>query len=92
MTCYLDFSVTRVFFLIELSLYYAKISKAKSFRVPENLTVRVRLKSITPSEPSPIRWRHGGEGQGREVVRGVFPKPGVSADAPVESHTLPVGQ
>jgi hypothetical protein len=68
------------------------ILQSQSFRVPENLTVRVRLKSITPTQPTPIQWRHGGEGQGGEVIRGVFPKAGVPADAPVESHTLPVGR
>lgn len=68
------------------------ILQSKSFRVPENLTVRVRLESITPAEPTPIRWRHGGEGQGGEVIRGTFPKVGVPADAPAESHTLPVGE
>lgn len=68
------------------------ILKSQSFRVPENLTVRVRLKSITPPEPTPIQWRYGGEGQGGEVIRGVFPKAGVPAEAPVESHRLHVGQ
>jgi hypothetical protein len=68
------------------------ILRSKSFRVPENLTVRVRLQSITPAEPTPIQWRHGGEGQGGDVIRGVFPKVGVPADAPADSHTLPAGQ
>jgi len=68
------------------------ILHSQSFRVPENLTVRVRLRSITPAEPTPIQWRHGGEGQGGEVIRGVFPKAGVPADAPAESHELSVGQ
>ncbi|MBC8217349.1 MAG: hypothetical protein H8E73_02685 [Planctomycetes bacterium] len=56
------------------------ILRSQSFRVPENLTVCVRLKNIAPEEPTPIQWRHGGEGQGGEVVRGVFPKVGVPAD------------
>ncbi len=68
------------------------ISRSLSFRVPDNLTVRVRLKGITPEEPTLIKWRHGGEGQGGKVYRGVFPKVGVPADAPVEAHTLSVGQ
>jgi hypothetical protein len=68
------------------------IVQSQSFRMPENLTIRVRLKSITPAEPTPIQWRHGGEGEGGDVIRGVFPKAGVPADAPVESHTLPVGR
>jgi hypothetical protein len=68
------------------------ILRAESFRVPENLTVRVRLQSITPAEPTPIQWRHGGEGQGGDVTRGVFPKAGVPADARAESHELSVGQ
>jgi hypothetical protein len=64
---------------------------SKSFRIPENLTLRVRFKKITTKEPTPIQWRHGGEGQGGEVIHGVFPKVGVPADAPAESHTLRVG-
>ena len=68
------------------------IVQSQSFRVPETLSIRVRLKNIAPDEPTPIKWRHGGEGQGGKVHRGVFPKLGVPADAPVEAHTLPVGQ
>ena len=68
------------------------ILQTQSFRVPVNLTVRVRLKSITPAEPKPIQWRYGGEGQGGEVIRGIFPKVGVKVDAPVEAHCLRVGQ
>ena len=62
------------------------ILKSQTFRVPENLTVRVRLKSITPKEPTPIQWRYGGEGQGGQVIRGVFPKVGVATEAPVDSQ------
>lgn len=65
---------------------------SRPVRVPENLTVRVRLTNIVPEEPTPIRWRYGGEGQGGEVIRGVFPRIGVPADAPAESHRLRIGQ
>jgi len=68
------------------------ILKSQTFHVPENLTVRVRLKSIKPKEPTPIQWRYGGEGQGGQVIRGVFPKVGVATEAPVDSHRLQVGQ
>lgn len=69
-----------------------QIIRSQPFRIPDTLTLRVRLKNISPKEPMPIRWRYGGEGQGGEVYRGVFPKPGVNADAPAEAHTLPVGR
>ena len=68
------------------------IFQSQLFQVPDNLTVRVRLKSMTPAEPTPIQWRHGGEGQGGDVFRGVFPKVGVKVDAPIESHKLKVDQ
>jgi hypothetical protein len=68
------------------------IVRSESFRVPDNLTLRVRLKSITPDEPTPIEWRYGGEGQGGQVIRGVFAKVGVPADARAEAHALAVGQ
>ncbi len=68
------------------------IVQSQPFRIPETLTVRVRLLSITPQEPSAIRWRHGGEGQGGEVIRGVFPRVGVLSGTPVEAHALSLGQ
>jgi len=68
------------------------IVQSQSFRVPDNLTIRIRLKGIEPGNPTSIKWRHGGEGQGGKVIRGVFPKVGVPADAPPEAHTLPVGE
>jgi hypothetical protein len=68
------------------------IVRSEPFRIPDTLTLRVRLKNISPEEPTPIRWRYGGEGQGGEVYRGVFPRPGIAPDAPVEAHTVPVGQ
>ncbi|MCL4207323.1 MAG: hypothetical protein KJ000_32985 [Pirellulaceae bacterium] len=61
-------------------------------QIPADLTVRVRLRSIVPDEPTPIRWRYGGEGQGGEVIRGVFPKPDVAADAAEAAHALATGQ
>jgi hypothetical protein len=68
------------------------VLRAAPFRVPDNLTLRVRLQSITPEAPTPIEWRHGGEGQGGPVIRGVFAKVGVPADASPETHTLSVGE
>ncbi len=43
-----------------------------SWTVPAELTLRVRLRAIEPNEPTPISWRHGGEGLGGSVVRGAF--------------------
>lgn len=63
-----------------------------SYHVPDNLTLRVRLERITPQEPTPIRWRHGGEGQGGEVVRGVFPKDGVPETSAPEARALELRQ
>ena len=40
--------------------------------VPDGLTMRARIASIKPAEPVGIAWRHGGEGLGGEVVRGVL--------------------
>ena len=68
------------------------ILRAASFRVPDDLTLRVRLKSITPEAPTPIEWRYGGEGQGGQVMHGVFAKATVAADAPVAAHALSVGE
>ncbi len=68
------------------------IVRSGSFRIPDNLTLRVRLKSITPDEPTPVEWRYGGEGQGSEVIHGVFPKPGAPADARAQAHALTTGQ
>jgi hypothetical protein len=64
----------------------------RSYRVPDNLTLRVRLVRITPEEPTPIQWRHGGEGQGGDVVRGVFPKVDVPKASPPEAHALKPGE
>lgn len=68
------------------------VVRTESFQVPDNLALRVRLTSITPNEPTPIEWRYGGEGQGGQVIRGVFARPGVQSDAPVQDHALAVGQ
>ncbi len=64
------------------------ILRLRSYEVPDNLTLRVRLVRITPEEPTPIQWRHGGEGQGGEVVRGVFPKVDAPKTSPPEAHAL----
>ncbi len=89
------------FLLVSAKLVFAQadteqidlpILKSQSFRVPDDLAVRVRLKSITPAEPTLIEWRHGGEGQGGEVIHGVFAKVGVPADAPAEAHKMQAGQ
>ncbi len=42
--------------------------------VPDDLTVRARVRRLTPSEPSDIVWRWGGEGLGGEVRRGILGK------------------
>ena len=38
--------------------------KDDAHRTLAGLTMRVRLKAITPAEPSEIQWRYGGEAQG----------------------------
>jgi hypothetical protein len=43
-----------------------------SFSVPADLTIRARISAITPSEPSSIHWRWGGEGLGGTPTSGVF--------------------
>ena len=68
------------------------VVRTEPFQIPDDLTVRVRLRSIAPDEPTPIRWRYGGEGQGGEVIRGVFPKPDVAADADETAHALVTGE
>src|SRR4051794_25638227 len=40
--------------------------------VPPELTVRARVTAINPAEPTDIAWRHGGEGLGGTVTRGVL--------------------
>jgi hypothetical protein len=47
-------------------------SKGATFTVPGDLTLRARVTAITPSEPTSIAWRWGGEGLGGEVVKGSF--------------------
>ena len=51
-----------------------EIVRADPIEVPADFTMRVRLTAITPDEPTVIRWRYGGEGQGGDVIRGVFPQ------------------
>ena len=65
-----------------------RVVRAETIHVPEDLTIRARLKAILPSEPSVIRWRYGGEGQGGEVIRGIFAKAEVPGNASDESHAL----
>ena len=43
------------------------VVRSQAFRVPDTLTIRVRLTNITPAVPTSIRWRYGGEGQGGKV-------------------------
>ncbi len=57
-------------------------------RAPDGLLMRVRIKAISPSEPSEIHWRYGGEGQGGEVIRGIFASPQPQHG----KHLLAVGQ
>jgi hypothetical protein len=42
------------------------------FTVPADLMMRARVAAITPSEPTSIHWRWGGEGLGGNVNKGVF--------------------
>lgn len=68
------------------------IERAIPIAVPDDLSVRVRLTAVAPDEPSVIRWRYGGEGQGGDVIRGVFPKPGVGDGTDDEAHRLSTGE
>jgi len=43
-----------------------------AFTMPPDLMMRARVTAITPSEPTSITWRWGGEGLGGEVKKGVF--------------------
>jgi len=47
-------------------------TKGSTFVMPTDLTIRARLTAITPSEPSSITWRWGGEGLGGNVEKGSF--------------------
>ncbi len=40
--------------------------------IPEDFTVRARIVTIIPDEPSLIAWRHGGEGVSGDRIKGVF--------------------
>ncbi|MHC4399778.1 MAG: hypothetical protein ACYTG0_08870, partial [Planctomycetota bacterium] len=68
------------------------IVRADPIEVPADFTMRARLTAITPEEPTPIRWRYGGEGQGGSVVRGRFHKVGVDPNEADEAHRLDVGE
>lgn len=60
-----------------------------SFTMPADLMLRVRVTAMTPSEPTSIQWRWGGEGLGGTPMKGVFGEnlpPGTwSAAVPVAS-------
>src|SRR4029453_9034723 len=43
-----------------------------AFTMPADLMMRARVTAITPSEPTSITWRWGGEGLGGNVFKGVF--------------------
>src|SRR5687767_15960428 len=43
-----------------------------AFAMPPDLMMRARVTAITPSEPTSITWRRGGEGLGGNVFKGVF--------------------
>ncbi|HZE98078.1 MAG TPA: hypothetical protein VE981_13695 [Planctomycetota bacterium] len=47
-------------------------TKGSTFTMPADLTLRARVTAITPSEPTSITWRWGGEGLGGEVQKGEF--------------------
>jgi hypothetical protein len=61
----------------------------EAHRAPKGLTMRARLKSITPAKATEIHWRYGGEGQGGKVIRGRFPK---EKPAKKDDHKLQVGE
>ena len=65
------------------------VVRSAAFRPPEGLSLRVRVVQLTPREPTAVAWRHGGEGQGGDVIRGRFGKPGTEAD---RDPILDVGQ
>ncbi len=44
--------------------------------VPDGLTMRVRMLSIEPAEPTPLQWKHGGWGAPGSRIYGHFWKPG----------------
>ena len=48
------------------------VVEVKPVVVPQDLTMRARILKITPSEPTAINWRYGGEGLGGEVVSGTL--------------------
>src|SRR6185436_14478604 len=60
-----------------------------SFTMPADLMLRARVTAMTPSEPTSIQWRWGGEGLGGTPMKGVFGEnlaPGTwSAAVPVAS-------
>jgi len=43
-----------------------------AFTMPPDLMMRARVTAITPSEPTSITWRWGGEGLGGNVSKGAF--------------------
>jgi len=43
-----------------------------SFTMPPDLMLRARVVAMTPSEPTSIQWRWGGEGLGGTPAKGVF--------------------
>lgn len=65
------------------------VARSQSTELVDGLWMRVRLTAITPAEPSPIHWRYGGEGQGGDLIRGLFAKPGAEEN---DSHELALGE
>lgn len=65
------------------------VAKSRKAEMADGLSMRVRLTAITPAQPTEIHWRHGGEGQGGDVIRGVFAKPGAEEG---DGHELQIGR
>lgn len=62
-------------------------TKGMTVVLPPDLTIRARVTAITPSEPTSITWRWGGEGLGGEVHKGEF---GQNLAVGAWSPTLPI--
>ena len=92
LAAFVTFAATHAIAQVDTEQIDVEIVLADPINVPTDFAMRVRLTAITPDEPTTIKWRYGGEGQGGNVIRGMFHKPGVAADAADESHPLQTGQ
>lgn len=58
--------------------------EAPSWTIPDDLTLRVRVTTMDPAEPTSIQWRYGGEGMGGDVIKGALARPSGAAPQPNE--------